>query len=155
MFLLPLVKMYVMFTYGTTDKMVYRLIPMKANKILKEKLSAKLDRKSNQGMKTIVHIQGNLIWKWGRTKRGGYIAICDPIGQTVEAKKFGDLLETIQEALDSTLRELFSSGDLEKFLKEQGWKTENLISSTPRNVRFDMPFDVKGVQCRDLKEALC
>ena len=81
MFLLPLVKMYVMFTYGTTDKMVYRLIPMKANKILKEKLSAKLDRKSNQGMKTIVHIQGNLIWKWGRTKRGGYIAICILLGK--------------------------------------------------------------------------
>jgi hypothetical protein len=127
---------------------------MKANKF-KEKLSAKLCSKSNADMNATVHIQGSLIWKWGRTKSGGYIAICDPIGQTVESDKFGELLEMIQEALDSTLRELFSSGDLENFLSERGWKAEKPIVSAQRNVRFDMPFDVKGVPTRDLKEALC
>lgn len=107
-------------------------------------------------MNTTVHIKGNLIWKWGRTKRGNYIAVCDSIGQTVQANKFGELLETIYEALDSTLSELFSSGDLERFLRKQGWShTDIPARQVSRNVRFDMPFDLKGVRKRDLEEALC
>ncbi|MCI0538444.1 MAG: hypothetical protein L0Z50_24825 [Verrucomicrobiales bacterium] len=103
-----------------------------------------------------VHIDGKLIWKWGRTKSGNYIAVCDPIGQTVQADKFGELVETINEALDSTFRELFSSGDLRKFLRERGWSCAHLpVSHTRRNVSFDMPFDLKGVRERDLEEALC
>ena len=106
-------------------------------------------------MKNIVHIQGKLMWKWGRTKRGTYIAICDDIAQTVQASKFGDLLETMHEALESTLRELFSSGDLDKFLHERGWTIKSPAPRKQSNVRFDMPFDLKGVRTRDLKEAVC
>lgn len=106
-------------------------------------------------MTTTVHIQGNLAWKWGRTKKGNYIAICDPIGQTVQAATYGELLETMHEALDSTFRELFSTGDLEQFLREQGWILPVPIRRTQGNVRFDMPFDLKGVRGRDLEEALC
>jgi hypothetical protein len=104
---------------------------------------------------TTVHIQGSLVWKWGRTKSGTYIAVCEPIGQTVEAKKFGDLLETMQEALESTFRELFSSGDLDSFLRERNWKTETPVAKKLSNVRFEMPFDMKGMPTRDLEEALC
>src|SRR5947208_2936634 len=106
-------------------------------------------------MKVTVHIKGNLIWKWGRTKRGGYVASCDPIAQTVQATKFSDLLETIQEALDSTFHELLSTGDLDRFLRDRGWSTDTRMRRADRNVRFDMPFDLKGVSTRDLKEALC
>jgi hypothetical protein len=107
-------------------------------------------------MKIVIHIRGKLLWRWGRTKKGNYVAICDPIRQTVEAEKFGDLLATINEALDSTFSELLSSGDLENFLREQGWKAENLSSALPkRKVRFDMPFDMKGMRTRDLEEAVC
>jgi hypothetical protein len=104
---------------------------------------------------TTVQIQGNLVWKWGRTKAGNYIAVCDPIAQTVQAGKFGELLETMYEALDSTFRELFSSGDLEKFLRDRGWSLTAPMPRTQKNVRFEMPFDLKGVRKRDLEEALC
>jgi hypothetical protein len=106
-------------------------------------------------MKTTVHIQGKLVWKWGRTKRGNYVAVCDAIAQTVQAGKFGELLETMHEALESTFRELFSSGDLEKFLRDRGWSTELPVPRTQRNIRFEMPFDLKGVRNRDLKEMFC
>lgn len=105
-------------------------------------------------MKTKVQIQGSLVWRCGRTKRGNYIAMCDPIGQTVQADNYRELLETMDEALNSTFNELFSTGDLPKFLKERGW---TLMSPVPtkKNIRFEMPFDVKGVQNRDFAEALC
>ncbi len=107
-------------------------------------------------MKTIVHVKAKLIWRWSRTKHGNYIAVCDPIAQTVEAGKFSELLETIHEALESTFRELFSSGDLENFLKERGWAIDQPVPRTRRNVCFEIPFDLKeGVQSRDLKEAFC
>ena len=107
-------------------------------------------------MKMTVHIQAKLTWKWGRTKHGSYIAVCDPIAQTVHAERFPELLETINEALDSTFKELSSSGDLEKFLRERGWSSADLpIPRTRRNIRFDVPFDLKGVRQRDLEEAFC
>ena len=109
-------------------------------------------------MKRTVHIQGKILWKWGRTSQGNYIAVCDSIAQTVQASRFGELLETMQEALESTFRELFSSGDLENFLHERGWSTDLPVPSIPgtqKNSRFEMPFDLKGVRKRDLEEALC
>jgi len=106
-------------------------------------------------MRVTVHIKGKLMWKWGRTKNGNYIAVCDPIGQTVQASKFGELLETINEALDSTFRELLSSGDFEEFLRDRGWSSDLSTPRNRRNVRFDMPFELKGVQRRDLEEAIC
>ena len=106
-------------------------------------------------MKITVHIQGKLVWKWGRTKHGNYIAVCDSIAQTVQASKFGELLETMNEALDSTFRELFLSGDLEKFLRERGWSTGSPVPRARKNVRFDMPFELKGVKRRDCEAAFC
>lgn len=106
-------------------------------------------------MENTVHVQAKLLWKWGRGPSGRYVAVCDVIGQTVEAKHFEELLETMHEALDSTFRDLLSSGDLEKFLRSHGWKTPDLPAPQKRQkVRFDVPFDLRGVRARDLEEAL-
>lgn len=104
-----------------------------------------------------IYVRANLLWQWGRNKRGTYIAFCQPIRQTVQANRFEELVATMQEAIESTFHELFSTGDLETFLKEQGWRTESPVppATTTKNVRFDVPFDLKGVRHRDLKEALC
>jgi hypothetical protein len=103
-----------------------------------------------------VSIRGDLTWTWSRTKRGNYVAVCEPIGQTVQAEEFGELLETIGEALGSTFTELLSTGDFETFLREHGWScAQPPPSPVQKNIRFDIPFDLKGVQRRDFQEALC
>lgn len=108
-------------------------------------------------MKNVVQIRANLVWKWGRTKSGNYIAVCDPISQTVLADKFSDLVNAIQEALNSTFNELLSSGDIEQFLTDQGWKAANLPESSRRQVRFDVPFNLlqRGGARRDCEAAVC
>ena len=106
-------------------------------------------------MTTVIHIQGKLVWKWCLTKQGNYIAICDAMAATVQASKFRELLESIDEALESTFRDLFSTGDLEKFLQERGWSSDLPPHRSQRHVRFEMPFDLKGVRKRDREEALC
>lgn len=104
--------------------------------------------------KITIHVEAKLTWKWGRTLHGSYIAICDPLAQTVQAEKFGELLESIHEALDSTFRELLSTGDLQSFLHEHGWKVQKLPENR-HNVRFDVPFNLSEARARDLEEALC
>jgi hypothetical protein len=103
----------------------------------------------------IIRIEGKLLWKYGRTKQGNYIAVCGPIAQTVQADKFSDLLETINEALDSTFRELLSSGHLEQFLRDRGWSSQLPAPTERKNLRFDMPFELKGVRRHDFNEAVC
>ena len=103
-------------------------------------------------MKSTVHIEARLLWKWGRTKSGNFIAICDAIGQTVQADSFSHLLETMTEALGSTFSELFSTGDLEKFLRAHGWSADKLPDRPhSRNIRFDVPFELKGMGKRELQ----
>jgi hypothetical protein len=104
-------------------------------------------------MKQTVQIEGSLEWKWGRTQNGRYIAICQPLGQTLQAERFPELLGSIVEALESTFRELCLSGDLEKFLMDRGWKVN--LPAEPKNARFEMPFELKGMKRRDFAEALC
>jgi hypothetical protein len=110
-------------------------------------------------MNVIVSIQAKLVWKWGRSKRGLYLATCPAIKQTVQADRWEDLLGSINESLDSTLREVFESGDFENFLREHGWKAQNVPPNSPKGKRggvsFDVPFDLRGVRSRDLEEALC
>jgi len=105
---------------------------------------------------TTITIQGNVTWTWNRTRRGSYIAVCRPIGQTVQAERWAELLESIDEVLGSTFKELLSTGDFERFLKERGWSCGPI--PTPRirrNLRFEMPFNLKGTPRRDLEEAIC
>lgn len=104
----------------------------------------------------IVSIRGKLTWTWSRTSRGSYVAVCEPIRQTVQAEEFGELVESVNEALGSTFKELLSTGDLERFLEEQGWSCVSLPPPKVRKqIRFDMPFDLKGVRRRDFEKALC
>lgn len=107
-------------------------------------------------MKNIIKIQAKLDWKWGQTRTGNYIAVCDAIKQTVQAGQFTELIDTINEALESTFRELLSTGDLDTFLQENGWqRSDNVPSRSRKNIRFDVPFNLKGKRTRDLQEAFC
>lgn len=98
----------------------------------------------------IIRIEGKLLWKWGRTKRGAYIAVCDPIAQTLQADRFSELLESINEALDSTFRELLSTGELHKFLRARRWPrttgTAGHFSPSRRSVPWRSP-KITGVAC--------
>jgi predicted RNase H-like HicB family nuclease len=102
-------------------------------------------------------VQAKITWKWVKTRHGKYVAICPALGQTVQAETFGDLVESMNEALDSTMRELMDSGNLNHFLKERGWKAvmPEQRHKPHQRVRFDVPYGLKHVRERDLQEALC
>lgn len=88
-----------------------------------------------------IDIHANLGWNCFKTESGNWIAVCDPLKLTVQAETWADLMEDIGLTLDAMLRDLLSTNELEKFLREHGWTAVDKIPSHPdTGIRFDVPF---------------
>jgi hypothetical protein len=99
-------------------------------------------------MATVVHIiNANLTWKYTRARGGNYVAVCDALKLTLQAKTFSELMEDINFTLDALLKDLLSSNELDSFLRERGWSAAGNIPQ--RNVRFDVPFAVMAMRAHD------
>jgi hypothetical protein len=60
----------------------------------------------------------------------------------------------MNEAATSFFKELLETGDLPKFLVEQGFATEQPLPHSPRqDVTFDVPLNTKRISPRDLEKA--
>ena len=68
------------------------------------------------------------------------MAVCDPLRLTVQGETWAELMEDIGHTLDALLKELLSSNELDRFLREQGWKLLAAIPTRSEDVRFDVPF---------------
>jgi predicted RNase H-like HicB family nuclease len=89
---------------------------------------------------SIVRVDANLQWNIQQAKSGAWVAICDPLKLTVQADTWADLMEDIGHTLDALLKDLLSSNELDRFLRDQGWKLLAAIPTRPEDVRFDVPF---------------
>jgi len=108
-------------------------------------------------MREVISIEANLVWAYFQDpKSGNWIGLCEPLKLTVEADALPELHESMTETMDALLSELLSSGDLEKFLHEQGWKAMSPIPrELGRDVFFDVPLNTRRVAPGDLSEAFC
>jgi len=88
----------------------------------------------------VVRVDANIQWKILQAKSGEWVGVCDPLKLTVEAETWADLMEDIGHTLDALLKDLLSSNELDRFLRDQGWKLLAAIPSRPEGVRFDVPF---------------
>jgi len=91
---------------------------------------------------TIVRIETQVQWRSFRSKSGEWIAICDPLGLTLEASTWAELMEDIADALNAMFRDLLRSNKLNQFLQSRGWQPLAKINMRPADVRFDIPFTV-------------
>jgi len=90
---------------------------------------------------TLVRVDGNIQWRCFRAKGGHWIGICDPLKLTVQADTWADLMEDIGHTLDAMLKDLLGSNELDKFLRDHGWKVIGPVPARPtKEVRFDVPF---------------
>lgn len=60
------------------------------------------------------------------TSNDVWIAQCDALGLTLEAKTLDDLHSLIPEALSDLLTDLIEEGDLDAFLREKGWSAVDI-----------------------------
>jgi predicted RNase H-like HicB family nuclease len=87
-----------------------------------------------------VDVNANLQWAVLQAKGGNWVAVCDPLGLTVQGETWAELMEDIGHTLDALLRDLLSTNELNRFLHDHGWKLLAAIPNRPEDVRFDVPF---------------
>lgn len=89
---------------------------------------------------TVVRIDGRVGWKARQSEGGNWVAICDPLRLTLQAKTWADLMEDITLTLDAMLKDLLSSDELDRFMREHGWTLVGSIPDRQASIRFDLPF---------------
>ncbi len=87
----------------------------------------------------VVQVEANIEWRAFRARGGNWIAICDPLGLTIQSETYASLMEDIAETLNAMLHDLVSSNDLERFFRERGWQS-GPIPRQSEGVWFDVPF---------------
>jgi hypothetical protein len=89
---------------------------------------------------TVVRIKGNVQWQTRRGKGGNWVGVCNPLKLTVQSDTWANLMEDIAFTLDAVLKDLLSTNEFHKFMKDQGWRLIGSIPSRRENMRFDLPF---------------
>lgn len=107
-----------------------------------------------------IQIQAEVNWRYRKDKTSGfYIAECKELGLVVTGETHALMVESINESLDLLFNELLSSGDLEKFLRENKWQLQSTLPSKRNQspVTFDVPYrlterrghlDTEGALCK-------
>jgi hypothetical protein len=107
-------------------------------------------------MPNVIQIEGNLQWNYAVDhKSNRWVAVCQPLKLAIEVEAPEEFLETIGEAIDGFFRELLSTGDLDRFLGDNGWRRLTPIPERARRLHFDVPLSTRRVEERDLQQAFC
>ena len=87
-----------------------------------------------------VRIDANVPWNVLQAKGGNWVGVCEPLKLTVQAETWADLMEDMGQTLDALLKDLLSSNELDRFLRDRGWTLIGAIPQRQDDVRFDVPF---------------
>jgi hypothetical protein len=90
--------------------------------------------------RTTVRVRTKVPWAIRQAAGGNWVGVCVPLGLTLQSDTWASLMEDIGLALDALLRNLLESGDLDRFLRNQGWELASPIPKRRENIRFDVPF---------------
>jgi predicted RNase H-like HicB family nuclease len=89
----------------------------------------------------VIHINTKLPLNCFKAASGDWIGVCQPLGITVQAETWSELMEDIGYTLDAMFQDLLTSNELDRFLRDHGWEAVGQIPTQPdRAVRFDVPF---------------
>lgn len=93
-----------------------------------------------------IQINANLEWQLARTQRGHFLAICEPLGLTLEADSQEEALSLINEGLHYFFLDHLTDGTLPRFLASKGWSLNTPLPMHPEPgdaVTFDVPFSLR------------
>ena len=74
------------------------------------------------------------------------MAVCDPLGLTVEGHTHAEMREYIDEALNLVLTNMVKTGEIEKFLRDRGWQAMNMPTPdriSKERLKFDIPIELR------------
>lgn len=92
-----------------------------------------------------ITLQSQLQWKAGLNPESGrWIAVCDEMNLVMEANSLDELHSLINEAIQILLMDLLRDNELDRYLRERGWKALNVPRKLPadEDLRFDVPWEL-------------
>ena len=103
----------------------------------------------------IVQVEGRaqLLWKVARASGGHWVAVCDPMGLTIQSDTWASLMEDIAQTLNALMVDLLEEGELDRFLRDRGFTLVGSVTR-PGDTWFDVPFSATRTTDRDLEAAL-
>lgn len=98
----------------------------------------------------VVHIDAQVQWVFTQDVPTGYwVAVCDPLGLTVEGHTHAEMREHIDEALNLIFKNMVTTGEMDRFLMERGWRAANMPTAAQiatERVKFDVPIELIAQQ---------
>lgn len=95
----------------------------------------------------VVQVVGaQLVWKVEQDpSTRSWIGQCDAIRQTALGDSFNDLVHnSIRNLMQELFNDLLSEGELEDFLRQQGWRLIGESKPVPQQrYEFDVPFQLE------------
>lgn len=94
-----------------------------------------------------IQIDAELMWQLQRTRRGRFLATCEPLALTLEADTEEEAKSLIEEGLHFFFLDHLTEGTLQEFLKRKGWAFRGPLPTeiTPDDaVTFDVPFELRN-----------
>lgn len=91
---------------------------------------------------TLVRINGQVPWRCFVGKSGDWIGICDSLRITLQAESWNELVDEMGVTLNAYLRDLFTTRDFDRFMRDNGWTVVGPIPTHEHaeHLRFDLPF---------------
>ncbi len=87
-----------------------------------------------------IESQGGLPVSVIRGRGGNWIAMCEPLALTVQSETWAFLMEDLAQALNLLFTDLLEGGELDKFMKDRGFRVLNALPPEPDDTWFDVPF---------------
>jgi hypothetical protein len=91
----------------------------------------------------VVRVESNVEWKWRVGAGGNYVAVCDPLKLTLQAKTWSDLVEDMNDTLGALDSDLVACNEFDSFMQEHGWTLAETLPMQTKNVRYEVPFSIQ------------
>jgi predicted RNase H-like HicB family nuclease len=102
-----------------------------------------------------VQIEANVQWEVIRDAESGmWIGVCHALNLNAAGETWAELQACIAESIGLLLEDLFADGELDMFLRAQGWSPLGALPPRGDRVRFDVPFSLERRPAREFLAAL-
>ncbi len=104
-------------------------------------------------MAHIINIEGKAEIQWlaQRSGSGRWIGVCEAMNLSTEAESLDELHSVINETIQLVLLDLLRDNELDKFLKDHGWRTTHMPMNKidQADIEFNVPWQLIAKGNRD------
>lgn len=92
----------------------------------------------------LIQIEARVGWLVAKDRRDGhYFGVCPALNLNAIGNNWTEFQECANEAISLLFESLFKAGELEAFLRTQGWHTAAPLPPPGTRAQFEIPFTIE------------